>query len=98
MTDAESLRDDLEALVGSPGWRWLLAKAKTEAETRKDQGIRLAANELADAVALNKLRQVLMWEGGVDFVLKMPLEQLQQLRLEAQQTKTGFDPSRRGPL
>ena len=95
---ADGLRGDLEALLDMPGWRWLVERAALECRTRKDNGLRAALLREDDKVALNELRKVDAFGAGVELVLRLPGEQLSQLRTQEQQTVTVFDQSRRGPL
>lgn len=95
---ADGLRGDLETLLDSAGWKWLVAFVTAECRTRKDAGLRQALLQANDTVALNELRKVDALGAGVELVLRAPDEMLQRLRSQEQQTVTGFDQSRRGPL
>ncbi len=94
MTDTD--RDDLEALLGSRGWTLIVEAARRIVREEKDSGIKTAVGETADAAALNKLRQVLSFENGVEFMIKLPGEMI--ARSDRAVKAQILSPGRRGPL
>lgn len=96
MTLSKAATDDLDALRASAGWAILCDFARAECATRKDRGTRDAVNDSNDLAALNKLRQVLAFEHGVDFVLKLPAFLIE--KAERGEQAAVPSPSRRGAL
>ena len=95
MIDASD-REDLDALLGSAGWTRLVQLARDECRNRKDVGTRQAADESNDIAALHKLRQVLAFEMGVEFVLNLPAQWM--ARSDRAEKVAQISPGRRGPL
>jgi len=94
MTDTD--REDLDALLDSKGWALVMDAARRRIAQDKDAGTKAAANDTNDVGALNKLRQVLAYEMGAEFVLNLPAELIGQSdrAVKAQMVS----PGRRGSL
>lgn len=74
-----SEREDLEGLLGHPGWLRLAQWAKKE---WNDQIVTLteqAANNTDDTQALVRLRQVLAAKKAVELVMEWPLQRVRGL-------------------
>jgi len=95
-----SQREDLENLLKSPGWFLFVEHATTEWQGNINRQLEVAVNDTDDAMAANKMRQVIAAKKAVDVLLQWPKERLARLvqKDEAQAvTVTGWqDPSRRG--
>lgn len=73
-------REDLEALTKAPGWlRFKLAQEK-HWEAEFANFVRIAVGDSSDAVALMKLRQVIVAKDAVLKALTYPEERLRQLQ------------------
>lgn len=81
MTDQE--REDLHALVHSPGWQRLTSWAYQDMGTRLTQATESAANLTDDVAALNQLRQVIAAKRAVDVVMQWPATRLKELDAKA---------------
>ena len=91
------LREHLEELVKHPGWLWLCEEARKEWEHPLAH-IMNAVGDRDDAMALNKLRQVLAAKAAVEAMLAKPEARIRVLR-EAEEARAGHpDYSRRGTL
>lgn len=87
----------LEDLVGSDGWRHLVAEEEAWWKRQMDPLLAAAASEADDVSALNKLRQVLGAKKAVDHFIARPHERIRQLKPHPDEWKapTSF---RRGGL
>ena len=74
-----TIREDLDNLVKSPGWKRLKAWAQSEWSDRLLTHTEQAANTADDVQALNKLRQVIAARRAVEMVLGWPDEQIKRL-------------------
>jgi hypothetical protein len=86
-------REDLDSLIGSPGW--LRFKAWAEAEYGP-MILSRAADEPNEAEALSKLRQARAIRGAMEAMLAWPERRLSNMAAAAARTST--DVSRRGGL
>ena len=97
-----SQREDLENLLKSPGWLLFQEHAQTEWQANINRHLETALNDTDDALAANKMRQVIAAKKAIDALLQWPKEKLQRLtqKDEAQalaQATVGWpEPSRRG--
>jgi hypothetical protein len=103
----DSLREDLDHLVHSPGWLRFLAHVEQEWGTPKHGGgarftlaARAAANDTDDVSALSKMRQVCFAQKEVLALVGWVDEQLKQSTKEEQELVPAGprDYSRRGGL
>ena len=76
------LRDDLENLVASPGWKWLEQRVKDHWTDHLASHVESAAADTDDALALSKLRQVVASHKAVRQVMNWPTEELRKHRQE----------------
>jgi hypothetical protein len=92
------LRTDLESLLAHPGWMWVVQSERSHWQGQMERYLKQASGERDEAMALNKLRQVLAAKDAVERVLNRPEEELRMLT--AQHLKNSQPPnlSRRGPL
>lgn len=97
MTDDHE-REDIDALLRSPGWQRVKAWAEKDLTAKMNSATEHAANETDDVSALGKLRQVIAAKRAVTLVLDYPETRLQELARTAagQARDTSF--SRRGGL
>ncbi len=72
-------REDLEALIGSAGWRRLSEATTTEYEGLLRRGILQALGEAEDRIGLDKLRQIQAAKIAVEWVLAFPHNRLRTL-------------------
>jgi hypothetical protein len=92
------LRDELEALVASPGWAWLVRTERAHWEDQAERYLKAAAGETDDRMALNKLRQVIAARDAVARVFQRPDEKIRDLRSAAEHASAAPPLSRRGLL
>ena len=91
-------REDLDALVKSPGWHRIKQWAASDMAAHMAQATEQAANVADDALALNKLRQVIASKRAVEMALNWPEDRLRQLTSMAAQQEREQTYSRRGGL
>ena len=95
-----SQREDLDNLLKSPGWQLFVEHATREWQEQINRHLETALNDTDDALAANKMRQMIAAKKAIDVLLQWPKERLARLvqKDEAQAvTVTGWqDPSRRG--
>lgn len=95
-----SQREDLDNLLKSPGWHLFVEHATQEWTGNINRQLEVAVNDTNDAMAANKMRQVIAAKKAVDVLLQWPKERL--ARLQQKELDTAFaasgavDPSRRG--
>jgi hypothetical protein len=77
-------REDLAALVLSPGWLRVKQWATTDLHARMTQATEGAANLTDDLAALNQLRQVIAAKRAVEVVLNWPAERVAKLTTAAE--------------
>ena len=92
--------EDLDQLVHSQGWLRLKSFAADEWTARLESHLLQAAGEREDAMAANKIRQVLVAKAAVERLLKWPTERLAELERAKQSRLTAecLPLSRRGTL
>lgn len=88
-------REDLDALLHSPGW--LRFKAWAEAEYGPLILAR-AADEPNEVEALSKLRQARAIKGAMETMLQWPQRQIASIAASAARLEVPTNPSRRGGL
>lgn len=76
-------REDLDALVKSPGWHRVKQWAKEDLAARMATATEGAANLTDDVAALNQLRQVIAAKRAVELALNWPDDRLRKLVSEA---------------
>ena len=81
MSDTE--REDLAALLTSPGWQRYVQWAKADLAANMAQHTEKAANDTDDLAALNKLRQVIAAKRAVEIALGYPESRLKELTYKA---------------
>lgn len=81
MSDTE--REDLAALVMSPGWQRLAAWVRADLAANMTQHTERAANDVDDIAALHKLRQVIAAKRAVEIALGWPDARLKELTAKA---------------
>jgi len=91
-------REDLDALVKSPGWHRIKAWATSDMSAHMLAATEQAANVTDDAVALNKLRQVIAAKKAVEMTLNWPEDRLKALTAVAARDERDQSFSRRGGL
>ena len=72
-------REDLDALVTSPGWLRVTQWAKEDFAARMTQATESAANLTDDVAAINQLRQVIAAKRAVELVLAYPRQRMKAL-------------------
>ena len=72
-------REDLDALVTSPGWLRVTQWAKEDLAARMTQATESAANLTDDMAALHQLRQVIAAKRAVDLVLAYPTQRVRSI-------------------
>jgi len=77
-------REDLDALVKSPGWLRVKQWATTDLQARMMQATEGAANLTDDLAALNQLRQVIAAKRAVEVVLHWPAARVATLTAAAE--------------
>lgn len=91
-------REDLDALVKSPGWHRVKAWAKHDLAQNMTQATEAAADLTDDVVALGRLRQVIAAKKAVEMALNWPEERLAKLVSDAAGQEREPSYSRRGGL
>ena len=81
MSDTE--REDLAALVTSPGWQRVTAWVRADLAANMAQHTERAANDTDDVAALNKLRQVIAAKRAVEIAIGYPDARLKELAAKA---------------
>lgn len=71
--------EDLTNLVKHPGWLRVQQAAKADWDAQLGSHVTAAANERDDAMALNKLRQILAAKTAVERLLLWPEDRLRKL-------------------
>ena len=94
MNDQE--REDLDALVTSPGWQRYTQWASAESRAQMDAAITAAANSRDDLTALRQLQQVIVAKKFIELAIQWPHKRMQELAAQGQEREHSF--SRRGGL
>lgn len=88
-------QEHLENLLLHPGFLYLQAFAQKEFADKILDATEVAANDPSDAMALNKLRQLIAGKRAVHLVLNWPTERLRQLK-DTQERASAAPSLRRG--
>lgn len=80
--------EDLDALLGHPGWLRLTAYAKKRWSDEVTTLLRGAVNDTNDAAALQKMRQIIVAKDAVEALLKWPEERLAELARKRETERT----------
>ena len=91
-----SLKDDLTNLVKSPGWLQVCRYARDTWDEQLAQHINSAAGDRDDAIALQKIRQVIAAKKAVADLLAWPEAQIQRLDHVTEREHQPVLQSRRG--
>lgn len=92
------LHAELSALVKSPGWLWVMHEARKELDETLTQQMTLAANDRDDAMALQKIRQVVAARKAIERLLASPSEKIRRLEESVAREHEPVGLGRRGPL
>lgn len=95
-----SEKEDLDQLVHSQGWLRVKAFASKEWSEQHEAHVRRAANEVNDAMAIQKLRQVIAAKEAIERLVQWPHERMRQLDAaeKSNETEQAQPLSRRGSL